>query len=142
MKFFLRSFGSLSFFCFALFLSGCKEEKDPSVLHVVSCIDYVPFEFHRGGEYVGFDIDLIKLVAKKLNLSVKIKDLPFESLLGALQTGKTDLAISSISNTEERRKVVDFSIDYYSSGHCLLLLDKASIESLKDTKGSKIGVQA
>lgn len=125
-------------------LTGCKKEPKETtpVLRVVSSVDYVPYEFYRNAEIVGFDIDLVKAIAEKLKYTVEIKDLPFESILASLQSNQADLAISSISNTEERRKSVDFSNNYHANGPCLVLLENDESVSLQETKGKTVGVQA
>ncbi|MDT4037464.1 transporter substrate-binding domain-containing protein, partial [Staphylococcus hominis] len=67
-----------------------------------------PFEFEKTvkgkSEYVGIDIDLAKKIAKDNHLKLKIVNMQFDSLLGALKTGKIDVIISGMTSTPERKK--------------------------------------
>ena len=80
--------------------------------------DYAPYEFEHNvngkSEYAGIDIELAKKIAKDNNLKLKIVNMQFDSLLGAIKTGKIDLIISGMTPTPERKKEVDFSDPYMS----------------------------
>lgn len=82
-----------------------------------SDISGAPFEFFArdGGRMTGFDIDLLQLIAAKLGRPVAIENEKFGQLLGDVQGGKLDLAISSMSDTLAREKRVDF-VDYFLGG--------------------------
>lgn len=71
-----------------------------------------PFSFQAGGVYTGLDIELGRLIGQRLGKRVEIVDLPFESLIPALQTGKIDFALANFNVTEERKKLVGFSLPY------------------------------
>ena len=79
--------------------------------------DYAPYEFHADvngqDKIVGFDISIAEKIAKDMGVKLKIEELGFDALLGALKTGKIDLIISGMSITEERLKEVDFSDPYF-----------------------------
>jgi polar amino acid transport system substrate-binding protein len=70
--------------------------------------DYPPYEFHKTingkDEIVGFDISVAKKIAKDMGVKLRIDEMSFDSLLGALKTGKIDMIISGMSNTPERAK--------------------------------------
>ena len=72
--------------------------------------DFPPFEYVEEGEYVGFDIELIKEIGKLKGFEVEVKDLSFDSLIPALKTGNIDIIIAAMTITEERQQVVDLSI--------------------------------
>jgi ABC-type amino acid transport substrate-binding protein len=103
--------------------------------------DYPPFELIKDGVIVGFDIDLANKIAKELGYTVQIKDMKFASLISALQTGRIDFAISSMNATPERRKNVDFSVEYYTPKYSMIHKEGKPIASVDDLNGKIIGVQ-
>lgn len=126
-------------------LIGCKDDKKPEAgknapLTVATSADYPPFEYYKDGKIVGFEIDLMNAIGKELKREVTFQDLPFESILGALQSKRVDLSISCLSATPERAKVVDFSV-HYNTSKTVLITDDVSIKSMNDLKGKTVGVQ-
>ena len=100
-----------------------------------------PFEYkNEKGEIVGFDMDLINLIAKKLNVKVKIVDMPFDGLLGALGK-KIDIVIAGMTKTEEREKIVDFSEPYFETKQCILTANNKQISKEQDLNGLTIATQ-
>ena len=73
--------------------------------------DYPPYEFHETingvDTIVGFDIEIAKVIAKELGVELEIKDMSFDGLLAALQSGTVDMVIAGMSATPERQKSVD-----------------------------------
>jgi polar amino acid transport system substrate-binding protein len=127
--------------------TGCsddnnKSSKDQKSLTVATSADYPPFEFFKDGQIVGFEIDLINAIAAKMGKSVTIKDMSFDAILGALQAKRVDAAIASITPSEERRKAVDFSDVYLSTGKSLISLETSAIRSVADLNSAVVGVQA
>lgn len=126
-------------------LIGCKDDKKTEAgknapLAVAVSADYPPFEYYKDGKIVGFEIDLMNAIGKELKRDVIFQDLPFESILGALQSKRVDLSISCLSATPERAKVVDFSV-HYNTSKTVLITDDVSIKSMNDLKGKTVGVQ-
>ena len=125
-------------------LTACDEKKDGSgkTLTVGVSADYAPFEFFNNGEIIGFDIDLMSEVAKRLGKDVKFKDMSFDAILGSLSTQRIDAAISSITPTPERRKSIDFSKEYIQSNRVMLCKGTSSINSVSDLAEATVGVQS
>jgi ABC-type amino acid transport substrate-binding protein len=125
-------------------LTACDEKKDGSgkTLTIGVSADYAPFEYFKEGEIIGFDIDLMKEIAKRLSKEVTFKDMSFDAILGSLATARIDAAISSITPTNERRKSVDFSKDYIKSNHVMICKATSSIHGVSDLAESTVGVQA
>ena len=71
-----------------------------------------PFSFMSNGKITGLDIELAHLLGEQLGKRVEIVDMPFESLIPALQAGKIDFALSNFNVTEERKKLIKFSLPY------------------------------
>lgn len=107
---------------------------------------FPPFEIRKGEEVVGFDIDLAKHIADSLKRKLIIKDFgEFDALLPAVTDGGSlDMAISSITISDNRKEVVSFSEPYFKSSQALLtgrnnpLIYSGAPNSLK---GLKIGYQ-
>ncbi len=121
--------------------------KERGELRVGLSADYAPMEFEHTvngkTEYAGVDIDLAKKIAKDNNLKLKIVNMSFDSLLGALKTGKIDIIISGMTSTPERKKQVDFS-DSYMMTKNIMLVKKDKVNEYKDIKDSnnkKVGAQ-
>lgn len=125
-------------------LTACDEKKDGSgkTLTVGVSADYAPFEFFNNGEIIGFDIDLMTEVAKRLGKDVKFKDMSFDAILGSLSTQRIDAAISSITPTPERRKSIDFSKEYIQSNRVMLCKGTSTINSVSDLAEGTVGVQS
>ncbi|MGQ1790947.1 ABC transporter substrate-binding protein/permease [Staphylococcus aureus] len=121
--------------------------KERGELRVGLSADYDPMEFEHTvngkTEYAGVDIDLAKKIAKDNNLKLKIVNMSFDSLLGALKTGKIDIIISGMTSTPERKKQVDFS-DSYMMTKNIMLVKKDKVNEYKDIKdfnNKKVGAQ-
>ncbi|MEG0730641.1 MAG: transporter substrate-binding domain-containing protein, partial [Cetobacterium sp.] len=102
--------------------------------------EFAPFEYLDNGKVVGFDIDLINEIGKKLDLNIKIENLSFDGLLPALQAKKVDLIIAGMTATEDRKKFVDFTDDYFIAKQVLIVEDVSSApQNFEDLKGKKVG---
>jgi polar amino acid transport system substrate-binding protein len=64
---------------------------------------------------IGFDVDIMRLIAAKLGLELEIKNVKFDTIIPGLEGGRFDLTVSSMSATPDRLKVLDM-IDYFSNG--------------------------
>lgn len=119
--------------------------KQAKVIKVGTSADYPPFEsVDANGNKVGFDIDLMEEVAKRMGVTVEWVDMPFDSLIAAVQEGKIDMAISAFNYTEERDQQIDFSEAYYTSEDSFMVLDTfaGTIGKPEDVANFKIGVQS
>ena len=112
-------------------------------INVGSDIPYAPMEmFDSSNNPIGFDVDIANALGAKLGVSVKFEKQAFDSLIPSLQAGKHDLAISSMSDTLDRQKVLDF-VDYFNGGASLLVkADNTTITSLGDTCGQAVAAEA
>jgi polar amino acid transport system substrate-binding protein len=112
-------------------------------LTVCTHLPYEPFQYNKGGEIVGFDVDLMDLVAKDLGLEQEIVNTPFETIETgqAMATGKCDIAAAGMTITEERDQVIDFSDPYFEATQALLVKKGAGYDSLESLDGKTLGVQ-
>ena len=125
-------------------LASCSV--NPSVaktLRVATEPAFPPFEFQQnGGELQGFSIDLMKAIATAANFQVDFQSLPFDGIIPALQAKTVDVAISSITITQERSKTVDFSRPYFKAGLAIAIrTDNQEINSFESLQNKKIAVQ-
>jgi polar amino acid transport system substrate-binding protein len=90
-------------------------------LRIASEISYAPLEFYRPGTRAvqGFDYDLAQALGAQLGMRVDFEDVPFGKILPGVTSGKYDAAISAISDTRVREKIVDF-VDYFLAGSGIL----------------------
>lgn len=113
------------------------------VLTVCSDMPYQPFESMEGGRPVGFDIDLIREVAEDLDLRLKVQDTDFDAIQSgdALNSDECDVAISAMTITGERARVLDFSSPYFDASQALVTPQGSGIDALEDLAGRRVGVQ-
>lgn len=127
---------------------GCgskAENNTPKVKEMVVGTngEYKPMEYYDNGKLVGFDIEFMEAIAKKMGVKVKWKDMTFDGLIPAMQTGKIDMIIAGMSATPERKKAVDFSMSYEGSEQILVInkINKDNFTSATNLKGIIIGTQ-
>lgn len=117
-----------------------KSEQQTKLVVGISA-DQMPFSFMKDGEIVGFEIDLIKAIGQKIDAEIVIKDMPFYTLIPALESKNISLIISSMSMTPDRAKVVDFSLPYYVNDFVFIGIQNITSDDSPITEGMKIGVQ-
>jgi polar amino acid transport system substrate-binding protein len=109
-------------------------------------LPYPPFQFDEGGEVVGFDVDMVDLVAEKLGVEQEIIDVQFDVIRSgaALNAGECDIAAAGMTITEERKANLDFSVPYFDEVIALLVNKGSGVSSLDDVKAQnlRLGVQA
>lgn len=104
-------------------------------------IGNVPWEFQdASGKFVGFEIDLINEVAKRAGNKVQFENIPFNGLFPAVQSGRIQVAISSITITPKRLESLAFAQPYYDSDQSLSVLKAAKIDKVEDLAGKAVGV--
>jgi len=115
-------------------------------LKTCTSLPYPPFQFAEGGKTVGFDVDMIDLVAKKIGVPQEIVDLKFDVIKSgaALNAGNCDIAAAGMTITDERKANLDFSTPYFDEVIALMVGKGAEVTSLDDVKSKnlKLGVQA
>ena len=114
-------------------------------LKTCTSLPYQPFQFDDNGKIVGFDVDLVDLVAKKIGVPQEIVDIKFDVIKSgaALNSGNCDLAAAAMTITDERKANLDFSTPYFDEVIALMVGKGSDVKSLDDvkSKGLKVGVQ-
>ena len=103
--------------------------------------EFEPFEFKDGEEIVGIDVEIAKKIAEKLGVELEITDIAFDSLIPSLNAGKADFIAAGMTATDERRKNVDFSDDYFNASQTIITAIDGEVKSRADLEGKIVGVQ-
>lgn len=153
----------------ALFAGACAEEEptgggggggggatpepelttlEEGVLQVASCLDFPPFESVKGGDEVGFDVDLAEEIGSRLGLEVQWVRADFDTVFTAIAANQFDMVAAAVTSTgelgKERDQIVDFSDPYFNSRQSLAVnvQETPDIASTADLgEGDVIGVQ-
>jgi polar amino acid transport system substrate-binding protein len=122
-------------------LSGCGGEKAEDELVIGMELTYPPFEMKdESGNPSGISYDMAVEMAKKLGRKLVVKDMRFEGLRPALESGKIDLIFSSMTITEERKKGIDFSDPYVGTELGILVAKDSPITGVEDLKREGVTV--
>ncbi|MFC2662015.1 MAG: basic amino acid ABC transporter substrate-binding protein [Eubacterium sp.] len=70
----------------------------------------------KKGNLTGFDMDMVKAIAKDQDFNVKFKSMEFQSLIPAIQSGNADIIAAGMNVDKERSKKVDFTNTYCDAG--------------------------
>ncbi|MUN40286.1 transporter substrate-binding domain-containing protein [Actinomadura sp. NEAU-AAG5] len=115
---------------------------------LTSCthLPYPPFQVEQGGKVVGFDVDLVDLVAKRLGVTQKIVDTQFETMRtgAALNAGKCDIVMGGMTIKPDRVEFMDVTKPYFDATQSLLAKKGSGVTSLDAVKAKdlKLGAQA
>ncbi len=121
---------------------GNAAKTDPLVVGME--LAYPPFETKdEEGNPSGVSVDFAKDFAAYLGRDVIIENIAWEGLIPSLETGKVDIVVSSMTITEERQKVVDFSDPYANALLAILANKNAGIASIDDLNqsGKRVAVK-
>jgi ABC-type amino acid transport substrate-binding protein len=108
---------------------------------VASDIAYPPFEFVRNGKPVGFDIDLMREIAKRAGFTPDFKNVTFDGIIPGLGNNLYDASITAMTITKEREQSVDFSDPYFNADQSLMVRSDSPINSVDDISDGTVGVQ-
>jgi len=114
--------------------------KKKGVLVVGTKADYRPFGYlDPSGKIIGFEADLAADIAKRLGVKLELTPVVASNRIQFLQQGKIDLMIATMSDTPERRKIVD-AIEpvYYGSGTNVMALKTPHLTGWDQLRGKKV----
>lgn len=94
------------------------------------------------GEFEGFEVDVVRAVAKRIGATLELQDYGFQALFSALSSKRIDIAISTITITNERLKSQSFTQGYYDTSLALVTSAGSPVKSLEDMRGKTVGVIA
>ena len=109
------------------------------VLTIATEGTYAPFSYYDDkNELKGYDVDIAREVAKKLNLKIEFLTAPWDAMLAAFDAGKADAVFNQVSITDERKKKYDYAQPYtVVHGAIITHKDNDDIKSFDDLKGKK-----
>lgn len=111
-------------------------------LTIASDATWPPMEFlNDQKEIVGFEIDLIKAIAKEGGFEVTVKNVAWDGIFAGLAGGKYDAVLSSVTITEERKQAMDFTTPYFKVRQALVVNKDSGAKTLEDMKGKTLGGQ-
>ena len=122
-------------------MSCGKKDNGEKKLRVGLNAVFAPFEYVENGKITGFDVDMINEIGKNLGYKIEIMDQSFDGLIPSLKAGKIDIIVSGMSSTEQRKKSVDFTDDYFISKETYLRRKGDKSVTPNSLSGKKIGVQ-
>lgn len=144
----------------ALVLAACGDDGDAGgdvdveslelvaadTLTVCTDTPYPPMEFQdesAEGGYTGFDIELMRAIAGDLGLTMTVAEPGWDAITGGLafESGECDVAAASITITDERAEVIDFTEPYFTAEQSLLVRTDSGISSLEEMVGKDLAVQ-
>jgi polar amino acid transport system substrate-binding protein len=98
-----------------------------------------PFSFKKEGsaEVIGYDIDIVNAVARRMGLSVETVSLSSAERIPLIQQGKIDFAATSMTRTAERLKDIDFSYIYFVTPHAVIVQKASGITSVHQLAGKR-----
>ena len=121
-------------------LNSLERVSENQKLTVVGSGGYPPFNYIEDGEVVGFDVEVGEEIAKRLGVQLNYVTSDWDGLIEGLRNQRYDGILGSMAITDERLKVVNFSIPYYYSGAQLFALNDSNITLASDIEGKIIAV--
>lgn len=86
----------------------------------------------------GMNVDLIRSIVEKNGGSVEFVDMPFKSLMAAMQSKQVDFCIGGMAPTEERKKTVDFSEIYFYPRNAIVYRAEDNYPDLASLEGKTV----
>ncbi|MFF7166272.1 ABC transporter substrate-binding protein [Streptomyces sp. NPDC008086] len=136
-----------------LFAKLPKKIQDAGVIKAGTNAEYAPMEFQEGGKIVGVDPDIAAALGEKLGVEFQFTSGSFDGLITALNSGRYDVAMSSITDTPQRQEGLDDKgkklgpgvdfVDYFTAGTAVYVQkgNPKKINSIEDLCGQTAAVQ-
>jgi len=121
-------------------ISSSEQILDKEIITAGCDATYPPFEFLQDGQIVGFDIDIINEIAKRLDKQVEIVSISWDSDFKILREGELDLIISAVPLNKEKESLVDFSIPYFKMNYLMISPVGSEIKMKESLAGKEIGI--
>lgn len=133
----------------AVILTGCGQKSSSSSKGPLICATsgtLYPTSFHdeKSNKLTGFDVEIVRDVAKKMGRKVEFKEMSVDGQLTAVKSGKADMAANDFAVSPARRKQFTLSTPYKHSFDSLIVRkkDNSGIHSWADIKGKKAAGEA
>ena len=96
-------------------VTSAAEDSSKDQLVVATNAEFEPFEYKKGDQFFGIDMEIVKALADYLGKELVIKDMKFEAVVSSVQLGKADIAAAGLTVSEKRAEMVNFTNSYYSA---------------------------
>ena len=94
--------------------------------------NFPPYEYKEGNGYAGIDVEIATEIAKKLDMTLEIKDVEFGSIVAGVQTGKYDIGMAGMTVNDERKEQVNFSDSYAKGIQVVIVKEGSEYKSVDD----------
>ena len=94
--------------------------------------NFPPYEYKEGNGYAGIDVEIATEIAKKLCMTLEIKDVEFGSIVAGVQTGKYDIGMAGMTVNDERKQQVNFSDSYAKGIQVVIVKEGSEYKSVDD----------
>ncbi|MFW6071465.1 MAG: transporter substrate-binding domain-containing protein [Candidatus Bipolaricaulota bacterium] len=127
----------------SLFVGLGVQGQEEDVYRVGVDANFPPWTYVEKGEYQGFDVEVIRAIAEEQDLDIEIIDMPWETIVSALGSGKIDILVSGLSITCERDEQIDYSRPYWSVNQAILVDEGSDLNAITAmSEGNKVGAQS
>ena len=122
-------------------LAACATAAQAADLKVAIDPTYEPFTYKTpDGKPTGFDVDIANAVCAEIKRKCVFVEQVWDSMIPGLQARKYDVIVSSLSMTDERKRVIDFSDRYYKTPSAIVVKKGTAFTDPASLKGKRIGV--
>jgi len=134
-----------------LVLAGCSTQQPepvrtlaPGTLRIGTYFVNPPFEYVSNGQRIGFEVDLLNEIARRLSLTPVFVATEWETILQQMQAGQYDVIVGGITITPERERSLAWSTPYMTTTLSLVVDRRRSpqIRGIADLRNASVGVQA
>lgn len=125
-------------------------DKKKDQLVVATNAAFEPFEYTKGDNYYGIDMEIAAGLAKKLGKELVIQNMKFDAVCLSVGQHKSDIAMAGLTVKEDRKEYVDFSDTYYNAAQRIIVKadstefdnckEAADIEKILKEKDSSVNI--
>lgn len=134
--------------CLMFSITACSEKgltlqdiKDQGKLIVATNAEFPPFEYKESDKFVGFDMELSKMMADELGIEVEVSDLAFDNIVTAIKAGQAHIGVAGMTIRPDRLENVDFSEPYFSANQVIIVKKDSEFTATSELKDMKVGIQ-
>lgn len=102
-------------------VTSAVEDAAKDQLVVATNAEFEPFEYKKGDQFYGIDMEVVKALADSLGKELVIKDMKFDAVVLSVQQGKADIAAAGLTVTEDRAAQVNFTNSYYKASQRIVV---------------------
>lgn len=102
-------------------VTSAVEDPSKDQLVIATNAEFEPFEYKKGDQFYGIDMEVVKALADSLGKELVIKDMKFEAVVLSVQQGKADIAAAGLTVTDDRAAQVNFTNSYYKASQRIVV---------------------